>query len=475
VLPVVLIVLALLAVLVASFSFQIEADNSAGLAMAERLQTRLAAEAGIQQVMYMLRTDWANPNVWMSNPDRFDQALVWKPEFRLEDLGRRQPEDAVSNLRAYRYSIVADNPFDDLTLIRYGITDEASKLNLNVATEAQLLRLISPHVPEGQEPLEFVQAIIDWRDADDEPKEFGAESAYYQTLVVPYRAKNAPFETVEELLLVRGFTGLMLYGEDQNRNGLLDPNEDDGETSFPLDNADGKLDRGLYPYITVYSREFNTANDNKPRINLFAATPTLRDDLLEVFEEERIVDFIIDSTKKEGSERIESLADYLKPHIINNSSVESPLKAREAALLFDHCTLDEAPEFQGLINVTTAPLEVLNCIEGLPAEAIPTLLQKRAALVAPIASTPAWLVTEKVVTPEQYKLFAKQVTGRSRQFTVESIGFGDHTGVFSRLEAVLNMRGPLAQIVYYRDITRLGLAYPIRGKEGERDIVRQDR
>ena len=43
------------------------------------------------------------------------------------------------------------------------------------------------------------------------------------TLDPPYRAKNKPLDTVEELLMVKGFDGRILYGEDYNRNGYLDP------------------------------------------------------------------------------------------------------------------------------------------------------------------------------------------------------------------------------------------------------------
>ena len=89
------------------------------------------------------------------------------------------------------------------------------------------------------------------------------------TLKPSYRAKNRPLETIEELLSIRWFNGRILYGEDYNRNGYLDSNEDDGpEGLFPPDNGDGILDRGLLPYITILSWDHNWANDNKPRLNI---------------------------------------------------------------------------------------------------------------------------------------------------------------------------------------------------------------
>ena len=48
-----------------------------------------------------------------------------------------------------------------------------------------------------------------------------------------------------------------VYRADANRNGLLDANENDADAAAPGDNRDGKLDRGLAPFVTVYSQEPN--------------------------------------------------------------------------------------------------------------------------------------------------------------------------------------------------------------------------
>jgi general secretion pathway protein K len=53
---------------------------------------------------------------------------------------------------------------------------------------------------------------MDWKDPDDFHRVNGAESAYYQSLPNPYKAKNARFDTIEELLLVKGMTSDILYG-----------------------------------------------------------------------------------------------------------------------------------------------------------------------------------------------------------------------------------------------------------------------
>ncbi len=471
VLPVVLVVLLLLALLSASYAFHVQADHSAGMAMSQRLQCRLAAEAGVQAVKHLLRTERDNPQAWYSNPARFDQALVWSPKATEETIGKGELTEETNDRIAYRFSIVADNPLDDEELVRYGVTDESAKLNINFATEEQLLKLIAPLITDGREPLELVHAILDWRDPDDEAREFGAESLYYGSLPTPHRAKNAPFETVEELLMVKGMTGQLLYGEDYDRNGLLTPNEDDGETSFPMDNADGFLERGLLPYITVYTHDFNVSNDNKPRIYMFTEAAKIRPRLEEVFGDQKIVDFLLGATRERGTSKTYTLALYLEDRTIDNILQSSPLRGPAIAKLFDYCTLNQAPEQYGLININTAPARVLGCIKDLPPEAIPLIIQKRATLTGPIKSTIGWLLTEQILDTHTFSKVENQITARGRQFSIESIGFADHVGVFSRLQEIVDMRGPLAQVVYHRDLTRLGLAYPVRGREGERRLV----
>jgi len=472
ILPVVLVVLLLLALLSASYAFQVQADYAAGVAFSHRLQCRLAAEAGIERVRHLLRTERDNQAAWYDNPALFDQALVWSAAARPEDLGKGQLNKAeLTSGMVFRYSVVADNPFEDKKLVRYGITDESSKLNINTASEGQLLKLIAPFVTDGREPLELVHALLDWRDSDDEPREFGAEKTYYASRTTPHRTKNAPFETVEELLMVKGFDGKILYGEDYDRNGLLTPNEDDGLTSFPQDDGDGVLDLGLLPYITVYSQDFNVSNDNKPRIYMFSDAAQVRPRLEEVFNNPEIVDFLIGATRSRGTSKTYSLALYLEDRTIDNTLQSSPLQGDDAAKLFDSCTLSQIPEQFGLININTAPPRVLACIVDLPPEAIPLIVQKRAMLSGRIKSTTGWLVTEKILDSFQFSKVENQITARGRQFTIESIGFADHIGVFSRLQVVVNMRGPLSQLIYQRDLTRLGLAFPIRGLQGERRLV----
>ena len=94
---------------------------------------------------------------------------------------------------------------------RYGMSDEEGLINLNTAPMEVLQRLLE-HLGQlpGDQAAEVASAIVDWRDKDDDrqpPR--GAEDFDYQT-GEGYDCKDAPFEQLEELLLVKGMT-IRLY------------------------------------------------------------------------------------------------------------------------------------------------------------------------------------------------------------------------------------------------------------------------
>ena len=92
------------------------------------------------------------------------------------------------------------------------VQDESGKINLNRVQEEQLRTLIEFIGIQKPDSDIIVDSILDWRDADSDHRLNGAEDDYYQSLNPPYKAKNGPFDSVEELLLVRGVTPDYFYG-----------------------------------------------------------------------------------------------------------------------------------------------------------------------------------------------------------------------------------------------------------------------
>jgi general secretion pathway protein K len=60
---------------------------------------------------------------------------------------------------------------------------------------------------------------LDWRDPDDFFRVNGAEESYYQSLKEPYHCKNAPLDSIEELLLIRGVNRALFYGRKDVKKG----------------------------------------------------------------------------------------------------------------------------------------------------------------------------------------------------------------------------------------------------------------
>jgi general secretion pathway protein K len=87
---------------------------------------------------------------------------------------------------------------------------------------------------------DLVDALKDWMDPDNEVTGFGAENSFYQTLDKPYACKNAPVESLQELLLVRGINKELFYGtkESPGISAFLTTQGNDGKininTAHPL-------------------------------------------------------------------------------------------------------------------------------------------------------------------------------------------------------------------------------------------------
>jgi general secretion pathway protein K len=127
-------------------------------------------------------------------------------------------------------------PYEELggAAVRCTIADEYGKLNLNALLRAgggggaeggegggvqelepnpELeLALRAVFMARGAET-DPVDAILDWIDPDDEPRPEGAESDYYSSGDAGFACKNGPFDSVEELLMVRGVTPDLFFGD----------------------------------------------------------------------------------------------------------------------------------------------------------------------------------------------------------------------------------------------------------------------
>lgn len=87
----------------------------------------------------------------------------------------------------------------------YGVIDEERKININSSSQALLKSLVE--IAGEVDPMtasEISSSIIDWRDENDELLIGGAEDSYYAALNRPYPCHNGEFQSLHELLLVKG-------------------------------------------------------------------------------------------------------------------------------------------------------------------------------------------------------------------------------------------------------------------------------
>jgi len=328
-----------------------------------------------------------------------------------------------------RSNLEDDSEFD------YGLTDEAGKINLNSASLEMLLKL--PGMTA-----ELAASIIDWRDEDSDVSTGGAEDEYYLLLSEPYNCKNAEFETVDEVLLVKGASEELLHDEDTNLNGLLDDNENDGDNSEPADNRNGRLDGGFYEYVTVYSVEANTDSEGNERIYLndASARTTLQTALQEVVKEERALEIM---NNVPISPSYGSVMDFY---------FRSGLTMEEFVQLADRLTTSEEETLPGLVNVNTASKEVLLCLPGLEETDVDALLSYRES--HDDLDSIAWVAN--VLDREKATAVGNYITVRSLQYSADIICLSGNGRAYKRYKAVFDTQGGTPQIVYWKSLTRFG-------------------
>jgi general secretion pathway protein K len=168
VLVVVLWVLALLGIIAASFSRQTRVEVRVAHNLVENAKAEALADAGVERAMLGL----LDPN----------EATVWRADGRpyLLALGEGR--------------------------VRITLQDEAGKIDLNLASDEMLQGLFEAVGLSPGDAALMVDRVVDFRDPDDRRRPAGAEDPDYIAAGHPQGAKNAPFESVEELLQVLGMT-----------------------------------------------------------------------------------------------------------------------------------------------------------------------------------------------------------------------------------------------------------------------------
>ncbi len=136
---------------------------------------------------------------------------------------------------------VVDEPIGD-GVVHLEIIPEPARWNINMLIGKNSDAVWEQIFTTAGIPQEYFSELIDcwndWVDSDSTPSTDGAEDDYYKSLTTPYKARNKEVDTVEELLLVKGFVPAILDG------GILNPEEKNKELQVSV--------KGIKELFTTY-------------------------------------------------------------------------------------------------------------------------------------------------------------------------------------------------------------------------------
>jgi DNA uptake protein ComE-like DNA-binding protein len=109
----------------------------------------------------------------------------------------------------------------------------------------------------------------------------------------------------------------------------------------------------------------------------------------------------------------------------------------------------------GLINVNTAPVQVLMCIPGMTQANAQTLVNARTQ--SPTTGT-SWVAS--TLSQSQAQAMAPYISGTSYQYSADIVAVSGDGRSFKRVRIVVDARQQPASIVYRKDLTNLGWPLP---------------
>ena len=501
----VLVTIVILSLMAYQYSDRMTSEYQAAYNSHKYAQARSFADSGFQYTAALLAspdniTNLLGGNPY-NNPDMFANILV---------------PDSESKGNAGRFTLVAANdPNNSTGSYRAGVTDENGKININsfikIDPTGNTLYAMLQKLP-NMTP-DIAASIVNWvLPSSATPIDGGALDDYYTTLSPSYQCKHGPFDTIDELLLVRGVTRELLFGSDLNRNGINDPDE----TS-----ASGSVDRGWIDFLTVYSREPNRDDAGHALVWINDTDITTLYENLSSAVGEDLAKFIIlyrqygpSNTAGTQQSLVSSLLNLVgvqtKPAattttvqgVLANYQVNlqkkpaqtfstyfdmitaqvsvagtgqgtkttiytSPLTSPDqiAALLpilIKTTTLTQDAEIPARININTAPPEVLACLPNFTETDLTTILAARPQYSAnqPIADnfkTIGWLFTDANIKVAVMRKMEKMLTTRSQVYHMMVVGsFDNQKGPTGRIEAIIDQNYGRPRIVFWRDWSELG-------------------
>jgi len=251
----------------------------------------------------------------------------------------------------------------------------------------------------------------------------------------------------------------ILYGEDANLNGILDANENDGDSSPPYDNRDGRLDPGLMEYFTVYSREPATGTNINSQQNVRALLAT-------VLSDSRVTEITGQLFPRRPPGPGGGGGNAATPQMTSLMEfyLKSGMTEDEFAQIGDYLSATTNNFTEGLVNVNTASQPVLECIPGLTNYAA-QMISYRESNPSRL-TTVAWVAA--VVGDTNALTAGPYITTRSYQYTADIAAVGHYNRGYQRVRFVFDTSEGWPIIIHRQDLTHLGWAL---GKDTRTELL----
>jgi DNA uptake protein ComE-like DNA-binding protein len=256
---------------------------------------------------------------------------------------------------------------------------------------------------------------------------------------------------VDELRLVYGMDMEILYGDDANLNGALDPNENDGDDSAPYDDRNGALDPGLLEYVTVWSRIPTNTRTNVNERNQLAV---VLQDALGVSRANQVLQQLAASGGGQGGQGSQSEYTNVVQFYLDSRMTRDEFDLVGGQLMA-YSTNNTTGYVSGLVNVNTATEAVLQCIPGIGTDYASTIVAYRLGNATALSSI-AWLVD--VIGSEAARQAGPYVTTRSYQFSGDIAAVGRFGRGYRRTRTIIDTTSGAASVTYRQDLSHLGWA-----------------
>ncbi len=285
---------------------------------------------------------------------------------------------------------------------RVRVYDACGRIDLNRADYETLFRLTD-------DP-DLAQEILRWREGR-------AHAEYYLSLPYPYPPRQGAFQTVGELLLVQGMTPELFFGT-KEKPGLVDLLT--VEAISPNTDSNGEWRTSIH--------DMQMAASERP--DWEAWFEEYHGNLLEMADIQtwrRIFNYSSPGSPNGTYESLAQLAEVLESY-----------GALEA---LDYLTVTSDLYLAGLVNVNTAPPEVLAAMPGGSAEFAKAVLERRKAEPFVSLGDVAQFLVSQEEGPTVLAQMVDRVTTKSSSFVIESMGSMGTGGSFRTVCAYVRRIG----------------------------------